>query len=72
MCVLVGKNERFLENVANLDSDELSSEESSLESEEESLESDEKDTSVRLNYDEIELSTCVPGSCQPPSTLALV
>ena len=49
MCVLVAKNERFLENVADLDSDELSSEESSLESEEESLESDEKDTSVCLN-----------------------
>ena len=55
MCVWVGKNERFLENVANLDSDELSSEESSLESEEESLESDEKDTSVRFNYDEIDI-----------------
>ena len=39
-------NEEFLDELPELDSDDLSSEEDSLESDEESLESDEKDTSV--------------------------
>ena len=41
-------NEEFLDELPELDSDDLSSEEDSLESDEESLESDEKDTSVSI------------------------
>ena len=41
-------NEEFLNELPELDSDDLSSEEDSLESDEESLESDEKDTSVSM------------------------
>ena len=41
-----------MEKVADLDSDELSSEESSLESDEESLEDDKKDTSVSSKFEE--------------------
>ena len=41
-------NEEFLNELPELDSDDLSSEEDSLESDEESLESDEKDTSVSI------------------------
>ena len=41
-------NEEFLNELPELDSDDLSSEEDSLESDEESLGSDEKDTSVSI------------------------
>ena len=40
-----------MEKVADFDSDELSSEESSLESDEESLEDDKKDTSVSSKFE---------------------
>ena len=43
-------NEEFLNELPELDSDDLSSEEDSLESDEESLESDEKDTSVSIQH----------------------